>query len=229
MKQFLLIFCLFTHHSAFCQKISEADSLLQRKYYHRILPVHSKNDLLYYGIDNSLTLQYPDEASKKLKFFLKTHNGMIFESDSGYLTIPRNAGRAFISIYIVTNKDTISIGKKEFTVLQVPIPTIKIGSVVIKDQVAIDRSIFFKKDSLKVFFTDDIRNSDNWCKAEYFNLGYAFGGRYISVDNKGALFTNSALEMIAKMKSNQDVVIKVMSISCSQIFKHLPLVRFKIK
>jgi hypothetical protein len=231
MKQYILVIFLFTYQSVFSQKISEEDSLLRRKYYQRVFPkaVNSRTDLLYYGIDNELTLQYPDQDSKKLKYLLKTHNGKIFESDSGsYLTIPRNAGRAFISVYMLTAKDTLSLGKKEFTVVPLPLPALKIGNVVIKDQTIIEKSTFYKKDSLKVFFTDDIENSDCWCKVEHFNVGYAYGSRYISVDNNGALLSKETLDLISKLK-NQEVVIKVTNINCSQIYKSLPLVRFRVQ
>jgi hypothetical protein len=231
MKQYLLVVFLFTSLSAFKQKLSEEDSLLQRKYYQRIFPkaINSKTNFLYYGIDNELTLQYPDEDAKKLKLLLKTHNGKIFEADSGsYLTIPRNAGRAFISVFMLTSRDTISLGKKEFTVLPLPIPSLKIGNVVLKDETVVERSAFFKKDTLKVYFTDDIEKSDCWCKVEHFNVGYTYGGRYISVDNNGAILSKESLDLISKLK-NQEVVIKVTNINCSQIYKSLPLVRFKIQ
>jgi len=232
MKQFLFIFYILFCYSAVSQKLSETDSLLIRKYYNRILPkaINSKSDVLYFGIDNALILQFPDDVSKGLKYFLKTHNGTIFEIGNGYLTIPRNAGRAFISMYVITkDADTLYLGKKEFKVLQVPIPVVRIGDIIIKDQSVIDKAIFFNRDSLKVYFTDDIKNSVNWCKVEYFNIGYSYGGVYISVDNKGAIFSKASLDLITKMRFNQDAVIKVMTISCSQIYKYLPLVRFKIK
>jgi len=232
MKYNLLFILLFTTNFAFSQKISEADSLLRRKYYHKIYPtaINSKSDVLYDGIDNVLEIQYPDEASKKLKCILKTHNGILFESDNTYVTIPRNAGRAFISTYIITeNKDTILIGKKEFTVQDVPIPCLKIGGEVIKDQSIIDRKVFFHGEVLQVFFLDDIKNSENWCTVEYFNLGYTYGGKYISVDNKGALLSKRTLDFIEKLKPSENMVIKVSDINCSKVFKHLPLVRFKIR
>ena len=231
MKLYLLIFCLFIFHSVFCQKISEADSLLRQKYYHRVFPkaINSINNFLYDGIDNAMVMEYPDEASKKLHYLVKTHNGIIFETDSGYITIPKNTGRAFISVFMLTDHDTILLGKKEFTVLNVPIPTLKIGKSIVKDLAAIDRQDFFRGDSLKVYFTDDLEYSDNWCKVEYFNIGYVFGGKYFSVDNKGPMLSGKTLDFIAKLKFNQEIVIKVMSVDCSHIFKHLPLVRFKIR
>ncbi|HEY4787693.1 MAG TPA: hypothetical protein VIH57_16665, partial [Bacteroidales bacterium] len=162
MRYLLPIFLLFIVYQLNGQELSKSDSLLQRKYYHKIYPraVNSKHNLLYAGIDNTLEIQYPDELSKTLKLFLKTHNGILFESGNGYITIPRNAGRAFISVYLLTEtQDTLLIDKKEFTVVNIPIPSLKIGSIVIMDQSVINRSVFFKNDSLKVYFTDDLESS----------------------------------------------------------------------
>ena len=232
MKTLLLLFFVFAINSAYCQKHSEADSLLQRKYYHKIIPraTSSKSDILYYGIDNPIDLKFPDEASKHFNYVVKTHNGIIFESDNSYITIPRNAGRAFISIYIIAeDKDTILINKKEFKVQNVPIPSIKIGNQIISEESILEKNVFLRNDTVKVFFTDDIINSENWCTVEFFNLGYAYGGKYISVDNKGAILSKQTLDFIRQQKPNQNMVIKVSEINCSQIFKHLPLVRFKLK
>lgn len=230
MRNILLLVFLCIAEAIAAQKLNEADSLLRRKYYQRIFPkaINSKSDILYEGIDNLLDIQFPDETSRTFRYLLKTHNGMIFKADNMYITIPRNAGRAFISTYVITETDTVLFGKKEFAVQRVPLPSLKIGNTVIRDQSVIDKNIFLKSDSLKVFFTDDIENSENWCHVEYFIIGYSFGGKYISFDNKGDLLTATTKEFIMNLKPNEDVVIKVSNMDCSLIYKTLPLVRFKI-
>lgn len=207
--------------------------MLRRKYYHQVYlkATQSKADILYNGIDNPLEIHFPDEFSKGLKYTFKTHNGLLFETGSNtYMTIPKNTGRAFISAYFINDhKDTILVGKKEYSVVNLPIPTLKIGRELIKDESLIDKRAFLTGDSLKVFFTDDISNSDEWCTVEFFNLGYTYGGRYISVDNKGALLSNATLDFIKNLRPDQIVTIKVSSIRCSMIYKNFPFVRFKIK
>ena len=231
MRNILLFVLLCLSKITFSQKLTEADSLLRLKYYQHIFPValNSKSNMLYEGIDNPLAIRFPDEDSKKLKYLFKTHNGIIFQSDSYYVTVPKNSGRAFISTFLITETDTILIGKKEFAVQKVPLPSLKFGGVVIQDQSVIDRGILLRPDSVKVYFSDDIIGSENWCTAEHFNIGYSFGGRYISIDNKGPLLTRKTREFISKLKSNENVVIKVTNINCSLIYKNLPLVRFKLK
>jgi len=215
------------------KKLSAYDSLLIKTYRNKILPkaVNSKKDFLYNGIDNTLILQFPDEASKSFKYLIKTHNGIIDKGDvaSRYNIIPRNSGRAFISIYVITKKvDTILVGKKEFTVLSIPQPSLKIKDVVISEQSSIDRRIFFTGDSLKVLFSEDIPTSDTWCIIERFNVGCVYGGVYVSVDNETPLLTGKTLDFIKKLKPAQELVIKVTSITPTGIIRHLPIVRFRI-
>lgn len=209
----------------------EKDILVQQSYYNKVIPISisSKSNLLYNGIDNFLRLQFPDEASKKFHYYVKSHNGIVTRTDSGYVVVPKFAGRAFISVFMITShKDTLILGKKEFKVVNLPLPTVKVGDVVINSESVVDRKTFFSGNALKVFFTDDIPNSDTWCNVLYFNLGYSFGGSYVSVDNNGALPSKETIDFIKKIRSGQEITIKVVNISSSIVVKDLPLVRFRM-
>lgn len=215
------------------KKLSASDSMIVKTYRNKILPkaVNSKKDVLYNGIDNTLILQYPDEPSKSFKYFLRSHNGIVYRNESGpgFNVIPRNSGRAFISIFVINkNNDTILVGKKEFAVLNIPLPCLKVRDMIIKDQSSIDRRVFFAGDSVKVLFSEDIPSSDTWCIIERFNIGYAYGGVYVSIDNETPLLTNKTLDFLKKLKPAQELVIKVTSITPTGIIRHLPIVRFKI-
>lgn len=213
------------------QKLSASDSALVKTYRNKILPkaVNSKKDVLYNGIDNALMLQYPDESSKSFRYYLKSHNGIVYKAESGYgfNIIPKNSGRAFISIFVIKNNDTILVGKKEFAVLNIPLPCLKVKDIVIKDQATVDRRVFFTGDSIKVLFSEDIPSSDTWCIIERFNIGYAYGGVYVSIDNETPILTNKTLDFLKKLKPAQEVVIKVTSITPTGIIRHLPIVRFR--
>jgi GldM C-terminal domain len=215
------------------KKLSASDSVIVKTYRNKILPkaVNSKNDVLYNSIDNTLMLQYPDEKSKTFKYYLKSHNGIVYkaETGSGFNIIPKNSGRAFISIFVINkNNDTILIGKKEFAVLNIPLPCLKVKNIIIKDQSTVDRRVFFTGDSVKVLFSEDIPSSDTWCIIERFNIGYAYGGVYVSIDNESPILTSKTLDFMKKLKPAQELVIKVTSISPTGIIRHLPIVRFKI-
>lgn len=229
MKIVLVLLFIFVNHVVSSQTV---DEMIQQTYYNRVLPlsITSKSDVLYSGIDNYVKLRFPDPVSKNLKYLLRTHNGFIVEyEDSAYLTVPKFTGRSFITVFMITGSyDTLLLGRKEFKVISIPIPIVKIGPVIIREQSNIDRNVFFKGDSLKVYFTDDIPMSDQWCKINYFNIGYQIGSNYMSINNDGALLSKNTLDFLKKLKSGQEIIIKVNSISSDIIIKNLPLVRFWI-
>jgi len=239
-KLILLCFLIVSNLSLnFCQtfnttkKLSATDSIIVKSYRNKILPkaINSKKDVLYNGIDNTLVLQYPDEHSKSFKYFLKTHNGIIYKADAGpgYNTIPKNSGRAFVSVFFINkNNDTLLIGKKEFAVLNIPLPSLKVKDIIINDQSSVDRKIFFTNDSIKVLFSEDIPASENWCVIERFNIGYAYGGVYVSIDNETPLLNKKTLDFLRKLRPSQELVIKVTSITPTGIIRHLPIVRFRV-
>ena len=228
---FLFVF-LFTGESG-AQNMSGSDSLTLRTYWNKISikAAGSKSDYLYNGIDNNLSIVCPDSISSHLKIFLGVNNGKIIKTDEGFATIPKNAGRSFLTTYYISDSnDTLIIGKKQFIVLTIPFPTLIIGKTHITEKSIIDRNVFFTADSLKLFYTSDFAESEYWFKIEHFIIGYSYGGNYLSSENEGPLFTSKTLDFIKKLAPGQEIVIKINSISPLGVTSnlHLPLVRFKI-
>jgi hypothetical protein len=227
---FFLLGFLFSVDSG-AQIMSGNDSLVLRSYWNKISirATGSKGDYLYNGIDNDLSIVCPDSISSHFKLFLSANNGKIIKSDNGYSTIPKNAGRSFVTTYYINDtNDTIVIGKKQFIVLALPYPSLIIGKNMITEKATIDRSVFFTSDSLKLFYTSDYPESDYWFKIEHFIIGYSYGGNYISAENEGPKLTPKTLDFIKRLAPGQEIVIKVNSISPLRITSYLPLVRFKI-
>jgi hypothetical protein len=213
------------------QLLNKSDSILIKNYWNKIniKSIDSNNNFLYSGIDNNLNIIFPNEELSHNRVILKTNNGKIFKNDGGWLTIPGHSGRSFISIYLITlNSDSLIIGKKEFIVKQVPVPVLKLHENIIKDSAILNHKIFYTADSLKLYFTDDLSASNNWFQIKNFTIGYSFGGKYVSVDNEGAVFSTKSLELISKMEINQQLVINITSITPTGILKYLPLIRFRV-
>lgn len=212
------------------QQPENSDSLLIKRYWNKVFPksVTSLKNYLYNGIDNYLQMVYPDEASMGYGYHITTNNGMVFTVDDGYLTIPQSAGRSFFTIYLVTSKhDTLMIGKKQFIVQNVPIPTLKIGNYVISENTVIDKSVFFAGEPLKLYFTDDIPESTEWYNIQNFSLGYSYGSIYLSVDNNGSDIEDETRKFISKIGIGRAIFIKVNTISPTGILRFLPIVKFK--
>lgn len=226
----ILLYCLFSGF-LLAQKMSRADSIILRTYWNKISikAIGSQGDFLYNGIDNYLKINCPDIITQNLNIFPSVNNGKIFKTDNNYLTIPKYAGRSFVTTYYINeNNDTLIIGKKQFVVLPIPYPVLCVGKTVIREKSRINRSVFFTSDSLKLFFTDDFPESDKWTKIERFMIGYTYGGIYISLDNEGPIISPKTFDFIRKLPPGQELVIKVNSITPSQVMTYLPLIRFKI-
>lgn len=226
---FLIVFSQFHHLNA--QKMSANDSLILNNYWNKVAinSTDSKGNFLYCGIDNYLEISLPDTILKSTQLFLGVNNGIIVKSENGFLTIPNNAGRSFVTTYFINdNNDTLIIGKKQFIVLIVPSPTLCVGKIFIKEKSVINRATFFTADSINLFFTDDLPESDKWFRIEHFTVGYYYGGMFISSDNDGAKLSPKTLNFIKKLPPGQELVIKVNSITKSQIITYLPLVRFNL-
>lgn len=227
----ILVFIYLFSSFLQAQKMSGNDSAVLRTYWNKISikAIGSLGDFLYNGIDNYLTVNCPDSISKNLTIFLGVNNGTISKTEDNYLTIPKYAGRSFVTTYLINeNNDTLVVGKKQFIVLTIPFPVLSVGKTVIRDKSRINRKVFFRSDSLKLFFTDDFPESDSWFKIRHFMIGYTYGGIYISSENEGPILSLQTLDFIKKLAPGQEVVIKVNSITTSQVITYLPLVRFKI-
>jgi hypothetical protein len=208
------------------------DSTLVKKYWNSILPVaiNSKSGVLYRGINNNVELKFSGNNALPYKFILTTNNGSITTENNKYITYPKYVGFAYFSVYLINhNNDTLLIGKKRFNVVSIPEPCLKIGSTIIHDRSIVNRKTFLSNDSLKLFFTDDLPESNRWYTIDYFNAGYTYGGTFFFEDNPGPIVKTNSVQMFEKQLSGQEMIIKVVSVTPTPIhFKTLPIIRFKL-
>jgi hypothetical protein len=230
---YLSFFFIFICSQAYNQHLDESDSLLMKKYWNRVVvkSVSSINNNLYTGIDNYLTLVCPDKESSEFTYFLSSNNGDIYEYDQGtYLTIPARSGRSFISVNVITEEnDTLLIGKKQFSVMNLPSPCLKIGNTVINDNSVVNKNIFYGNDTLKVYFSDDLPESLTWYNIERFSMGFTISNLYKSVENEGPIFKQQTLKLIDKPQLGVEYVIKILSVAPSGLLRNLPLVHFRLQ
>lgn len=226
-----LLFTLISIEIA-AQKLNPQDSMLIRKYWNKIYPVSvtSKSGNLYVNIKNYLELKHTDGDVIPPNLLLETNNGTIEKENTRFRTVPKFAGNSYIGVYIIgSNKDTLLIGKKKITVVRIPDPCLKIGGAVINEKGSISRNELLKGDSLKLFFTEDLPESENWYNIDYFSSGYTYGGSFIYEDNKGPFFSEKAVDVIKKQLSGQELVIKILAITPkAEHFRIMPIIRFKM-
>jgi len=228
---FSILFLVFSFNLG-AQKLTSSDSLLIKKYWDKIeiSSMTSKSGDLYVGINNFLTIKFPADENVPFHLVLKTNNGNVQTMNGKFVSIPKYSGNSYVRIYIINvNNDTLLIGRKKLTVLSIPDPCLQLGRTVINEKSTISRKVFLAGDSLKLFFTDDLPESNQWYNIDYFHSGYTYGGAYIYEDNKGPVFTKNALEIIKNQLPGQEFVIKVVAVSPSaKHFRIMPIVRFRI-
>lgn len=233
MKHFYTMFFIYFAFSClniYSQRIDYNDSLLIRKYRNKVYPksISSLSNTLYVGIDNDLVVVYPDEKTKTYNYIITTNNGSLYKTDEGYLTIPKNAGRAFFSIYLINeDRDTLLIGKKQFVVRNLPMASIKVGNVLIKEGAELNKALFLNGDSIKLFFTDDLPESAEWYIVKSFTVGYLYGKQFISAENNGPIIGEDIKDLIRKIIDNRDISIRVNIVAPSGILRFLPITKFK--
>lgn len=233
MKQFYTLFFIYFAFSSlnlYSQHIDYKDSLLIRKYRNKVYPksVTSISNTLYAGIDNDLVVVYPDDKSKTYNYLITTNNGSLYKTDEGYLTIPKSAGRAFFSIYLINeDRDTLLIGKKQFVVRNLPLASIKVGNVIINEGAELSKALFMNGDSIKLFFTDDVPESAEWYVVKSFTVGYPYGKQFISAENNGPIIGKDIKDLINKVTENREISIRVNIVAPSGILRFLPITKFK--
>jgi hypothetical protein len=233
MKKFpLLIVLICLSGKLFSQKIDSKDSLLILKFWDKIQisSITSQSGNLYVGINNYLELKFPKGETLPYRLFLKTNNGTLDLVTNKFVIVPKYIGNSYIRIYIINDhNDTLLIGRKKLIVLGIPDPCLILGHTIIHENSIVNRNIFLKGDSLKLFFTEDLTESKKWYNIDYFDSGYTYGGGYFYEDNKGSVFSNEAVESIKKLHSGQELVIKIIAVSPrAQHFRIMPIVRFRM-
>ncbi len=211
----LLLFISFTCY-LFSFADQPADSI-------EVIATQSNSNLLYAGIDNPIKI--PGYSPSDID--VSSSNGKIYETDTGFILIPSQHGKNKLTI---KNKNSPDAGEKqvEMDVIRFPQPDLYIGD----ERIGADREINKRKllgaDSIHVFFTDDIKNIEEWFEIRGFNLGYHYGGHYLSFDNDGNTFTDKTKRSLISLKPGQDIIIRIQLISKMNISVSRPLYRIKV-
>ncbi|MBN1115849.1 MAG: hypothetical protein JXA77_01490, partial [Bacteroidales bacterium] len=130
------------------------------------------------------------------------------------------------SIRIVFKNRGKSIGYKVFNVKNVPDPKIKIGKhELLKPLIYIPQTELLNADSLSVFVSYDIINSENWYSIKEYTFGYTYAVFYYSASNTGNKISSEIKEMIEKAGKDKLISINAIIESNSLIIKQLPIIK----
>lgn len=183
---------------------------------------------LYSGIDNYLKIDSL-LASESDNVMIRCNNGTVKEDTTNlFLIIPEKPGKLRLTLECTNRNDTIIVGYKNFHVLSVPNPLLTINGLPILPNSTFEKNNLLGSDSLGVFFSEDIIGSSNWLKITEFQLGYNYGGFYVSHKNPTNKLSSKTKDIISTLRPDHEISIWTTVESQGRIKKQLPIYRIQL-
>lgn len=186
----------------------------------------SYSGCLYAGIENPIAYQIPDEY-KYDRIVLITNNGYIFTDSLTMYTIPSRPGKSRIHVYGLNGHDTTELGYMYFTVKRVPNPYLTINNLPLENPTSMYKLDLIYADSIGIAFSPDIIGSENWVRIEKFELGYNYGGFYLSHINPSNKITIKTKQIISRIAPDRDITIRP-TLNSNKILKEMPIYRITL-
>ena len=189
--------------------------------------VSTNSGYLYRGIDNFIQLN--DSLLRKYnELTLQTSNGTVKkDSNNLFIVIPAKSGRIRLTVLNALN-DTTAIGYEYLEVKQVPQPKLMLNNYKIDSKAQLPKSLLMNCDSLSVFFSDDLPESQYWLQITEFTLGYNYGGFHVSYPNPSNHVLFETKEIINRLGPEHEISIRVKVSSEGKITKELPIYRITL-
>lgn len=183
---------------------------------------------LYQGIDNYIEVDsqvfYRAEIVE-----LEGNNGLVVKDTSNrFLVLPERAGKLRLNMIALSKEDTIMQGYRYFNVKYIPEPLLSFNGIPHPAETQISKSELLLCDSLTVYFNNDIPGSELWLLVTGFELGYNYGGLYVSHQNPSNRFSAETLQVINNLGPDHDISIKVDVEGTGKFRKQLPIYRIKL-
>lgn len=189
--------------------------------------LNSKSSTLYVGIDNPVSItMHKNERFED--FVMEVTNGIVFADSQQFITIPVRSGLSRIVLYHIEDDDTMMRGHKFFQVKNVPDPLLRIDTICYGENSKIYKLRLLLSDSLSIFFSSDILNSETWLRVEKYSIGYIFGGFYRSYSFEGNKLTNRAKYIINSISPGKKVVFNITASGEGKVTKELPVYRLEL-
>ncbi len=193
-----------------------------------IITLKSRNRIVYRGIDNFIRV----DRSLKTNFdtvIYYCNNGIVLTEDANVLLlIPSRLGNVRLALYGIKGTDTITVGYTIFDVQAVPEPHLTINDKPIPMNCSIPKQVLLGCDSLGVIYSKDIIGSEKWLKIIRFDLGYNYGGYYVSHDNNSNKLSKDIKRVINQIIPGHEIGILAIVESESGIIKKLPVYRISV-
>jgi hypothetical protein len=193
-----------------------------------IITLKSRNRIVYKGIDNIIKV----DASLKVKYdtvIYYCNNGILLSEEvNTLLIIPSRLGNVKVALYGILGSDTAIIGYTTFAVQAVPEPHLTINEKPITTNSTIPKEVLLQCDSIGVMYSKDIIGSEKWLKVVSFDLGYNYGGFYVSHDNHSNKLSKEIKRIIDQVSPGHEIGILPFVESEGGIVKRLPVYRISV-
>ncbi|MFO7656135.1 MAG: GldM family protein [Bacteroidales bacterium] len=189
--------------------------------------LNSRSGTLYAGIDNpiSLNLCKPENINEYILF---SNNGTAFIDSLWFTVIPARTGLSRIVLMKIEDNDTIIIGQRFYSVKSIPEPKLQIDTIRFESLSFFSRSALLAADSISIFISSDIINSDNWFKVNRFTIGYIYGGLYKQHLNQGNRISLETKMMINNLSPGKEVIFNIFAEGEGKLIVELPVYRLKL-
>ena len=187
----------------------------------------SVSGVFYAGIDNYLTLHYPFKYGFD-SISLSCNNGSIRHDSANYTIIPEWAGSVRITLHAHKGSTCENFGYVTKKVNTVPRPKLMINSIPLENYCELSKDELMEVDSLAIFFSDDIVGSVHWMRVSGYELGYNYGGYFISHESSSNKFGNETRQIIQRISPNKVLTIKTTIESEGKVQQQLPLYRIMV-
>lgn len=190
-----------------------------------ISTLNSYSNTLYVGIDNILKV---NKNILRFPFRVTTNNGIIYEDNSNYYIMPERLGTSIISIYPKANVNAPPVLQKTFFVKRLPQPQLSLCDLLLYKVKEVDRNFLLNCDKLDVFYTDDLKNSNNWLKIIRINMGYSYGSFFVEHSSVNNIITGQMKNLMRKIPPNEYLIITVTCINKDNVKMVLPSCNLKV-
>ena len=209
--------------SVFCQ--SRYGKLLAKN---TIIPCISKSGYLYVGIDNPILIMVENPEPCSDHVFVKSNNGKVYVLNDTINLMPLRSGKTRLQLYAVCNGDTSNLGYTYITTKNVPDALITLNDSAITTPVRMSKIDLLNADTIGIFVSHDILHANIWFQIVSFELGYYFGGYYVSHSIRGNVFDHKSKEIIRSLAPDKILSLRVKVTSEGEVTKQLPVYRIHV-
>ncbi|MFW5804772.1 MAG: hypothetical protein ACOCWG_06035 [bacterium] len=218
-----IFFWLSLGNAIYCQREYPPCEAFINRDNDTILVNTSYSNTFYLGIDNIFKInkpvfkdsvyvdsvftgfKYQDSISQSLE--LSTNNGKILKDNGYYYIIPKTQGLA--TVYLKDKNNKKIIHEKEFPVKKLPSLKVTMCDLILNDVKTINRLFLLACDSIGVYYTDDLVDSQKWLTITRFSIGYNYGNYFIEYASRNNRYTSQMISGIKKISPGNMLRINI--------------------